>query len=60
MTTYPELVTIKQAAEICNVSKQTIRRYIRMGRIAVTRYTHQAVLIKSEDLKQFIHEHTQE
>lgn len=47
-------LTITDAAKRLSIHPRTLRRYIREGRLAVTRYTSQIVRVPTDELDRFL------
>jgi excisionase family DNA binding protein len=49
-------VSVMQAANDLKISRATLWRYIKQGKIAVIRYSAKKVLIRREEIERFIKE----
>lgn len=49
-------VNVMQAANDLKISRATLWRYIKQGKIAVIRYSAKKVLIRREEIERFIRE----
>ena len=52
--TTSKLLTLEEAAEICRLSQQTIRRMIRDGEIPAFKLGYNSVRLEEEQLQRFI------
>jgi excisionase family DNA binding protein len=50
------LIPLKEVPEILKVSKATLWRYIKQGKISVVRYSERKVFVRKEELERFIRE----
>lgn len=57
-TATPVLYTRAEVAKMCGVSPDTVRRWVREGRLTPTRLTLRSVRFSSEELTRFIREQT--
>jgi excisionase family DNA binding protein len=51
-----ELIPLKDAQNILHISKVTLWKYVKQGKISVVRFSPRKVLIKKEELERFIRE----
>ena len=51
---YTKIYTTQQAAEILQINVQTLRKYIREGRLAASKFGTQEYRITGEDIKAFL------
>ncbi|MGA2109153.1 MAG: helix-turn-helix domain-containing protein [Syntrophorhabdales bacterium] len=48
------LIPLKDVPEILRVSKATLWRYVKQGKLSVVRYSERKVFIKKEELERFL------
>jgi excisionase family DNA binding protein len=51
-----DLIPIKDVPEILKISRMTLHRWIKEGRIAVVRLSGRKIFIRREELERFIRE----
>ena len=51
------LLTIKDVAQLLQVHEQTVRGYVRNGRLLCVRLGRRAIRISQSDLEEFIRQH---
>jgi len=51
---YTQIYTTQQAAEVLQINVQTVRKYIREGKLKASRFETQDYRITGEDIKSFL------
>jgi excisionase family DNA binding protein len=51
-----DLIPLKEVPAILKVSKATLWRYIKRGKLSVVRYSERKVFIRKEEIERFIRE----
>jgi excisionase family DNA binding protein len=51
-----DLIPLKKVREILNVSRMTLYRYIKEGKISVVKFSERKMFVKREELERFVRE----